>query len=207
MLIYVAFLLPAAAQINPATNKQITAQNYCPPCQLGKLPSSRISTDILALRAQNLQQLSASPDQKPQSTKYNSAQKIAAHSKTQPSRGSLLTGKHNRPEALCSRPNTIVQNSLLTAEYNSSPPIQTAQQFQFTASIPPPSNGATSPSSRPLFLPADSRIYFTTTPRPPSFVPSLIFYHLGISGLLALHTPPSTAYTIPVISFLFFSIS
>jgi hypothetical protein len=63
MLIVVAFLLPAATQINPATNKQITAQNYCPPCQLGKLPSSRISTDILALRAQNLQQPGASPDQ------------------------------------------------------------------------------------------------------------------------------------------------
>jgi hypothetical protein len=61
-----AFLLPAP-QINPATNRKITAQNYCPPCQLGKLPSSRISTDILALRAQNLQQLGASPDQKPQS--------------------------------------------------------------------------------------------------------------------------------------------
>jgi hypothetical protein len=30
------------------------AQNHCPPCQLGKQPSSRISTDILALRAQNL---------------------------------------------------------------------------------------------------------------------------------------------------------
>jgi hypothetical protein len=54
MLIFVAFLLPAATQINPATNKKINAQNYCPPCQLGKLPSSRISTDILALRAQNL---------------------------------------------------------------------------------------------------------------------------------------------------------
>ena len=55
----VAFLLPAP-QINPATNRKITAQNYCPPCQLGKLPSSRITTDILALRAQNLQQLGAS---------------------------------------------------------------------------------------------------------------------------------------------------
>jgi hypothetical protein len=54
-------------QIKPATNKQLTTQNYCPPCQLGKLPSSRISTDILALRAQNLQQLGASPDQKTQS--------------------------------------------------------------------------------------------------------------------------------------------
>jgi hypothetical protein len=65
MLIVVAFLLPAATQINPSTNKKIIARNYCPPCQLGKLPSSRISTDILALRAQNLQQLGASPDQKP----------------------------------------------------------------------------------------------------------------------------------------------
>jgi hypothetical protein len=61
-----AFLLPDT-QINPATNKKITAQNYCPPCQLGKLPSSRISMDILALRAQNLQQLGASTDQNPQS--------------------------------------------------------------------------------------------------------------------------------------------
>jgi hypothetical protein len=56
-------LLPDT-QINPATNKQITAQNYCPPCQLGKLPSCRISTDILALRAENLQQPGTSPDQK-----------------------------------------------------------------------------------------------------------------------------------------------
>jgi hypothetical protein len=61
-----AFLLPTT-QINPATKRKINAQNCCPPYQLGKLPSSRISTDILALRAQKLQQLGASPDQKPQS--------------------------------------------------------------------------------------------------------------------------------------------
>jgi hypothetical protein len=42
----VAFLLPDA-QTNTATNK-ITSQTYCPPCQLGKLPSSKISMDILA---------------------------------------------------------------------------------------------------------------------------------------------------------------
>jgi hypothetical protein len=168
MLISVSFLLPATAQINPATNKQIISQNYCPPCQLGKLPSSRISTDILALCAQNLQQLSASPDQKPQSTRYNSAQKIAAHSKTQPSRGSLLTAKHNRPEALCSWPNTIVQNSLLTVEYNSSSPIQSAQQFQFTTSIPPPVEWCPHP---PLPVPYSSLSTHTFTSKPPpSFV-------------------------------------
>jgi hypothetical protein len=111
MLIFFAFLLHVATQINPATNKQITTQNYCPPCQLGKLPSSRISTDILALRAQNLQQLGGSTDQ-------NHNQKL----------------------------------SLLTASQQS------------TASIPPCRMVRTSPSSRPLFLPADSRIYFTTTP-------------------------------------------
>jgi len=42
-----AFLL-LGTQINSATNKKITTQNYFPPCQQGKLPSSRISTDILA---------------------------------------------------------------------------------------------------------------------------------------------------------------
>jgi hypothetical protein len=42
----VAFLLPDA-QTNTATNK-ITTQTYYPPCQLGKLPSSKISMDILA---------------------------------------------------------------------------------------------------------------------------------------------------------------
>ena len=59
MLIYVASvprccLHASCYYINPATNRKITAQNYCPPCQLGKLPSSRISTDVLALCAQNL---------------------------------------------------------------------------------------------------------------------------------------------------------
>jgi hypothetical protein len=81
MIIYVASvpsccLLSSCDKINPATNRKITAQNYCPPCQLGKLPSSRISTYILALRAQNLQQLSVSPDQKPQ------CPKLCAHSKS-----------------------------------------------------------------------------------------------------------------------------
>jgi hypothetical protein len=60
MLISVASCLAAAALLLPATqpspvaNTEKFAQNYCPPCQLGKRPSSRISTDILALRAQNL---------------------------------------------------------------------------------------------------------------------------------------------------------
>ena len=53
MLIYVALLpcccLPATWYIDQSSHKQrITSQTYCPPCQLGKLPSSRISMDILA---------------------------------------------------------------------------------------------------------------------------------------------------------------
>ena len=110
MLIVVAFLLHVATQINHATNKRITAQNYCPPCQLGKLPSSRISTDILALHAQNLQQLGASLDQAtvqntlflaynkptvhkiPQAhNQYSSVQKIATHSRY---RGAELSAHH-----------------------------------------------------------------------------------------------------------------
>jgi hypothetical protein len=97
---------------------KITTKNYCPPCQLGKLRSSRISTDILALCAKNLQQLSASPDQKPSSQnsvltvspkvhkiqqciknrclqQITTVQRLSTHGKTQPSRGSLLTKKHN----------------------------------------------------------------------------------------------------------------
>jgi hypothetical protein len=100
MLIVVATVpcccLPVTCYPDQSCHKQkITAQNYCPPCQLGKLPSSRISTDILALRAQNLQQLSASPDQKPQcqnsvlTASPKVLRKISAHSKPQSS-GSLL---------------------------------------------------------------------------------------------------------------------
>jgi hypothetical protein len=90
-------LLYAATQINPATNKQITAQNYCPPCQLGKLPSSRISMDILALRAQNLQQLSASR------IKSQPGTLLLAHSK--PTVHKIQQCTENR----CSQQNTIVQ--------------------------------------------------------------------------------------------------
>ena len=130
------FLLPAT-QINPATNQKITAQNYCPPCQLGKLPSSRISTDILALHAQNLQQLSASPDQKSQSrtlcsfltasqqsTKYHkltanttvhkkslltAKRRIYAHGKTQPSIASIPSP----PVEWCAHPPLPVRYSSL----------------------------------------------------------------------------------------------
>jgi hypothetical protein len=153
MLIVVAFLLPAATQINPTTNKQITAQNYCPPCQLGKLPSSRISTDILALRAQNLQQLSASR------IKSQPGTLLLAHSK--PTVHKIQQCTENR----CSQQNTTVQR--LSAHGKTQPSrgsLLTAQQLQSTTSIPPCRMVRTSPSSRPLFLPVDSRIYFTTTP-------------------------------------------
>jgi hypothetical protein len=97
-----AFLLPTT-QINPTTNRKITAQNYCPPCQLGKLPSSRISTDILALRAQNLQQLSASPDQKPQSrTLYSFLPVIQQSTKNS-------TGSQSIPQ--CTANTTVHRNS------------------------------------------------------------------------------------------------
>jgi hypothetical protein len=159
MLIVVAF--PAAflllLQINPATNKKITAQNYCPPCQLGKLPSSRISTDILALRAQNLQQLGASPDQKSQSrtlcslltasqqsTKYHRLtantivhRKIAAHSKMQ---------------NLCSRQKTIVLSP-------------------HSPQHPSPSNGPHIPLFPSLIPPCRLTQLLHNHPRPPSFVP------------------------------------
>jgi hypothetical protein len=69
-----AFLLPDT-QINPATNKKITAQNYCPPCQLGKLPSSRISMDILAPVPKT------SSNSVPQLIKSHSP-KLSAHSKS-----------------------------------------------------------------------------------------------------------------------------
>ena len=129
------FLLPAP-QFNPATNRKIIAQNYCPPYQLGKLPSSRISTDILALRAQNLQQLSASPDQKSQSrtlcslltasqqsTKYH---RLTAN--TPVHRKSLLTTKNPPqhpfpPVEWCAHPPLPVPySSLSTHAFTSQPP-------------------------------------------------------------------------------------
>jgi hypothetical protein len=79
---------------------------------------------------------------------------------------------------------------LLTAKCNGSRPIQLAQQY--SPQHPSPSNGAHIPffpvpySSLPTHA-----ITSQPPPRPPSFVPPLIFfYHLGIFGLLALHTPP-----------------
>jgi hypothetical protein len=112
-----ALLLPAT-QISPATNRKITGQNYCPPCQLGKLPSSRISTDILALRAQNLQQLSATliKSHRPQNTIVP--------------RKSLLTAKHRPqhpfvppPIEWCAHPPLPVSYpSLPTHTFTSQPP-------------------------------------------------------------------------------------
>jgi hypothetical protein len=105
-----AFLLPAP-QINPATNRKITAQNYCPPCQLGKLPSSRISTDILALRAQNLQQLGGSTDQ-------NHNQKLSLLTASQQSTASIPP-----PVEWCAHPPLPVPySSLPTHAFTSQPP-------------------------------------------------------------------------------------
>ena len=111
LCLVVAFLLPAT-QINPATNRKITAQNYCPPCQLGKLPSSRISMDILALRAQNLQQLGASlikshsPEHSvPCSQQANSPQNITG---SQPIQQCTENRCSQQRQNLCSRQKTIV---------------------------------------------------------------------------------------------------
>ena len=85
-----ALLLPATQPCPVATHKKY-AQNHCPPCQLGKRPSSRISTDILALRAQNLQQ--------PRSLCQSQTQ-ISPWSKTQssPSQKILLPSRMNDPQ-------------------------------------------------------------------------------------------------------------
>jgi hypothetical protein len=163
MLIYVAscfvvaFLLPAT-QINPATNRKITAQNYCPPCQLGKLPSSRISTDILALRAQNLQQLGASPDQKSQSRTLCSLL-TARQQSTKYHRLTANTTMHRKSLL------TANAKSLLTAKDNSS------QATQSAASIP-----VEWCAHPPLPVPYSSLPTHALTPsttlRPPSFVMS-----------------------------------
>jgi hypothetical protein len=175
------FLLPAT-QINPATNRKITTQNYCPLCQLGKLPSSRISTDILALRAQNLQQLSASLDQKPQSRTLCSLLPASQQS-TENTTGS-------QPIPQCTTNTTVHRNSAHgKMQWFSSN--TTGSAIQSAASIP--AEWCThSLLPHPLFFPADSRNYSTTTPPcPSSFVPPLIFFIIsGFSGLLALHMPP-----------------
>jgi hypothetical protein len=147
-----AFLLPAT-QINPATNRKITAQNYCPPCQLGKLPSSRISTDILALRAQNLQQLGASPDQKPQSrTLYSFLP--ASQQSTENTTGS-------QPIPQCTANTTVHRNSA-HGKCNGSRPIQLAQQY--SPQHPSPAEWCAHP---PLPVPYSSLPTHTITPQPP----------------------------------------
>jgi hypothetical protein len=153
MLIVVAFLLPAATQINPATNKQITAQNYCPPCQLGKLPSSRISTDILALRAQNLQQLGASPDQKPQSRTLCSLL-TASQQSTENTTGS-------QPIPQCTTNTTVHRNSAHgnTQWFSAN---TTGSAIQSAASIP-----AEWCAHPPLPVPYSSLPTHAITPQPP----------------------------------------
>jgi hypothetical protein len=94
---------------------------------------------------------------------------------TQPSRGSLLTAKHH-PEALCSRKNTIVQrlqkNSLqLTEKHSPQPASITVHNIH----SPPPSNGAHIPLFPSLIPPCRLTHLLHNHPRPPSFVPSLIF--------------------------------
>jgi hypothetical protein len=86
-----AFLLPDT-QINPATNKKITAQNYCPPCQLGKLPSSRISMDILAPVPKT------SSNSVPQLIKSHN-QKLSAHSKSDPPNPSSVESPSRKPSS------------------------------------------------------------------------------------------------------------
>jgi hypothetical protein len=165
LCLVVAFLLPAT-QINPATNRKITAQNYCPPCQLGKLPSSRISTDILAPVPKT------SSNSVPPRIKSQPGTLLLAHSK--PTVHKIQQCTENR----CSQQNTTVQRlsahgktqpsrgSLLTVEYNSSYQYTTVRLSNYSPQhpFPPRRMVRTSPSSRPLFLPADSCIYFTTTP-------------------------------------------
>jgi hypothetical protein len=125
-------------------------------CQLGKLPSSRISTDILALRAQNLQQLSASPDQKSQSRTLCS----------------LLTASQQSTKYHRLTANTTVhRKSLLTAKRRISAHGKTQPS---TTSIPsPPVEWCAHP---PLLVPYSSlpthALTPSTTPRPPSFVMS-----------------------------------
>jgi hypothetical protein len=153
-----AFLLPAT-QINPATNRKITAQNYCPPCQLGKLPSSRISTDILALRAQNLQQLGASPDQNhspehsvPFSQQANSLERIQQ--------------AHSQYHSAQQIPQCI--EIMLTAIRNGSRPIPLAQQCNPRhPSLP---NGAHSPLFPSLIPPC--RLTQLLHNHPPVLCPS-----------------------------------
>jgi hypothetical protein len=70
--------------------------------------------------------------------------------------------------------------SLLTAKHN-------RPQHPFH---PLPSNGAPIPLFPSLIPPCRLTQLLHNHPRPSSFVPPLIFYPLGISGLLALHTPP-----------------
>jgi hypothetical protein len=156
-----AFLLPAT-QINPATNRKITAQNYCPPCQLGKLPSSRISTDILALRAQNLQQLSASPDQKPQSQNYVLTVVPKVHKIQQCT------------ETRCSQQNTISSTTSILRPHSPLLPVEWCPH----PPLPIPY------SSLPT--------HALTHNHPPSSVlrHELMFYLLGIHGYPSLHTPP-----------------
>jgi hypothetical protein len=89
LCLVVAFLLPDT-QINPATNRKITAQNYCPPCQLGKLPSSKIYTDILAPVPKT------SSNSVPQLIKSHS-QKLCAHSKSNSPPQSILRPLSNPP--------------------------------------------------------------------------------------------------------------
>jgi len=147
-----AFLLPAT-QINPATNRKITAQNYCPPCQLGKLPSSRISTDILALRAQNLQQLGASPDQKPQSRTLCSLL-TASQQSTENTTGS-------QPIPQCTTNTTVHRNSAHgTMQWLSAN--TTGSTIQSAASIP-----AEWCTHTPLPIPYSSLPTHAITPQPP----------------------------------------
>jgi hypothetical protein len=192
MLISVAFLLPAATQINPATNKQITAQNYCPPCQLGKLPSSRISTDILALRAQNLQQLGASPDQKPQSRTLCSLL-TASQQSTENTTGS-------QPIPQCTANTTVHRNSA-HGKMQWFSANTTGSAIQSAASIP-----AEWCAHPPLPVPYSSLPTHVITPQPPPssvLRPPLMFLFSRDFWAPALHTQPPSAYATPVISFFF----
>ena len=78
---------------------------------------------------------------------------------------------------------------LHTAKCNGSRPIPLAQQY--SPQHPSPLNGSHIPLFPSLIPPCRLTQLLHNHPRPPSFVPPLIFfYHLGIYGLLALHTPP-----------------